>query len=380
MNRSRTGARILLPLIPSLAIRRFQYGVLIRCDQTRAVTVGTLLRLLLEVALALYLFWLPGWDGLVIATTALTAGVVFEAAYATVRVRPAVRDSLPDVLPNARPLTAHRFLRFYIPLVLTTFMQILLQPLVSASLSRMPDSLGSLALWPVLYGVLIMTNSAAIAYVEAVIVLLDRPGSIEELQRFTWRLGLTLATIPLALAVTPAGDYLFGQIAALPAELLQQARLALWLMIPLPALTTLSSWYQGVLISGQRTRSITEAVSLSVTTVTVLLTLGSIWGGQPCVGATGTGPPALRCAGGLPGYDCIRRRVNRTQHLAVAAHPAHLPVDPPAACPGIGVGDWKDGYFGPSFRQNVKCAAPSTVRNSTRQPQERLLNEELVLR
>ncbi len=293
----RTGARILLPLIPSLAIRRFQYGVLIRCDQARAVTIGTLLRLLLEVALALYLFWLPGWDGLVIATTALSVGVMFEAAYATVRVRPAVRDSLPDVLPNAKPLTAHRFMRFYFPLVLTTFMQILLQPLVSASLSRMPDSLGSLALWPVLYGVLIMTNSAAIAYVEAVIVLLDRPGSIEELQRFTWRLGLTLAAIPLVLAVTPAGDYLFGQIAALPAELLQQARLALWLMIPLPALTTLSSWFQGVLISGQRTRSITEAVSLSVTTVTVLLTLGSIWGGQPCVSATG--PGRLFC--GVPG-------------------------------------------------------------------------------
>ena len=176
-------------------------------------------------------------------------------------------------------------------------MQILLQPLVSASLSRMPDSLGSLALWPVLYGVLIMTNSAALAYVEAVIVLLERPGSIEQLQRFTWRLGLALATIPLLLAATPAGDYLFGRIAALPAELLQQARLALWLMIPLPALTTLSSWYQGVLISGQRTRSITEAVSLSVTTVTVLLTLGSIWGGQPCVGVTG--PGRLFC--GVPG-------------------------------------------------------------------------------
>lgn len=293
----RTGARILLPFIPSIAIRRFQYGVLIRCDQARAVTIGTMVRLMIEVGLALYLFWLPGWDGLVIATTALTAGAMFEAAYATIRVRPVIRDSLPSVLPSARPLTAHRFIRFYFPLVLTTFMQILLQPLVSASLSRMPDSLGSLALWPVLYGVLIMTNSAALAYVEAVIVLLDRPGSIEELQRFTWRLGLALATVPLLLAATPAGDYLVGRIAALPEELLQQARLALWLMIPLPALTTLSSWYQGVLISGQRTRSITEAVSLSVTTVTVLLTLGSIWGGQPCVGATG--PGRLFC--GMPG-------------------------------------------------------------------------------
>ena len=293
----RSAVRVMLPFIPSLAIRRFQYGVLIRCDQTRAVTVGTLLRLVLEVAVAFALFWLPGWDGLIIATTSLTVGVVFEATYATIRVRPVIRNNLLSVLPGERPLTANRFMRFYLPLVLTTLMQILLQPLVSASLSRMPDSLGSLALWPVLYGVLIMTNSAAIAYVEAVIVLLDRPGSIEALQRFTWQLGLTLAAVPLLLAVTPLGNLLFAGVTALPPELLQQARVALWLMIPLPALTALSSWFQGVLINGQRTRSITEAVSLSVTTMTVLLTLGSLWGGQPCADETGRG--SLLC--GVPG-------------------------------------------------------------------------------
>ena len=281
----RTGVRILLPFIPSLAIRRFQYGVLIRCDQTRAVSVGTLLRLVLEVALALGLYWLARWDGITVATTAITAGVMFEAVYATMRVRPVLRNNLLTVLPGERPLTVHRFMRLYLPLVLTTFMQIMLQPLVSASLSRMPDSLGSLALWPVLYGVLIMTNSAAIAYVEAVIVLLDRPGSIEALQRFAWQLGLALSAVPLTLAVTPIGDIWFERFAALPPELLMQAQITLWLMIPLPALTALSSWFQGALISGQRTRSITEAVTLSVTTIAILLTLGSLWVGQPCTAA-----------------------------------------------------------------------------------------------
>ena len=293
----RSGVRIMLPFIPSIAIKRFQYGALIRCDRTRAVSVGTLLRLVIEVTIALVLFWLPGWDGLNIATTAITVGVVFEAVYATVRVRPAVRNNLLQIAPGERPLTANRFMRFYLPLALTTFMQIMLQPLVSASLSRMPDSLGSLALWPVLYGVLIMINSAAIAYVEAVIVLLDRPGSIEALQRFAWQLGLALAAIPLALAVTPIGDYLFERVTALPPELLRQAQITLWLMIPLPALTALSSWFQGALINGQRTRSITEAVSLSVTTVTALLTLGTMWGGRNC--GTGAGGGVLCGAPGV---------------------------------------------------------------------------------
>ena len=110
-------------------------------------------------------------------------------------------------------------------------MQMLLQPLVSASLSRMPDSIGSLALWPVLFGVLLVINSAAIAFVEVVIVHLDQPGSIEALRRFALRLAVLLALVPLALSVTPLGDLWLIRFAALPADLLQQAKTALWLVI-----------------------------------------------------------------------------------------------------------------------------------------------------
>ena len=260
------------------------------------------MRLILEVALAIGLFRLAAWDGILIATTSISAGVLFEAVYATVRVRPVLLNELPPAAPpscsSTPSLTLNRFMRFYLPLALTTLLQISLQPLVSASLSRMPDSLGSLALWPVLYGVLIMANSAAIAYVEAVIVLLDRPGSLKALRRFTWQLGLSLSAIPLVLAVTPLGRFLFFRITGLPLELIEQAQNALWLMIPLPALTTLSSWFQGTLINSQRTRAITEAVLLSSTTIAVLLALGSLWGGQPCLTLT-AGSQAFLC--GVPG-------------------------------------------------------------------------------
>ncbi len=284
----RSGVRIMLPFIPSLALRRFQYGVLIRCDQTRAVSLGTVLRLVLEVALAVGLFLLSGWNGVIVASVTISTGVVFEAVYATLRVRPVVRKNLLSKIPGVPPLSWNRFFRFYLPLVLTTFMQILLQPLVSASLSRMPDSIGSLALWPVLFGVLIMTNSAAFAFVESVIVLLDRPGSIEVLRRFTWKLAFALAAVPLVMAVTPFGDFWFLRIAALPPELLQQAKAVLWLIIPLPALTALSSLFQGTLINSQRTRSITEADAFSLTTVTTLLILGGLWAGRPCLAGGGS--------------------------------------------------------------------------------------------
>ena len=290
----RSGFRILLPLVPSLALRRYQYGVLIRCGKTRAVSLGTVTRLLLEVVLAIGLFQYTGLDGVVVASTAIATGVVYEAIYATIRVRPVVQKNLLSITPGHAPLSWERFLRFYLPLALTTLMQMLLQPLVSASLSRMPDSIGSLALWPVLFGVLLVINSAAIAFVEVVIVHLDQPGSIEALRRFALRLAVLLALVPLALSVTPLGDLWLIRFAALPADLLQQAKIALWLVIPLPALTTISSTLQGTLINGQRTRGVTEADAMSLAAVAMLLTLGTLLGGRPCLGEV-EGSAAVLC-------------------------------------------------------------------------------------
>ena len=192
----RIGFRILIPLVPSLALRRYQYGVLIRCGKTRAVSLGTVTRLLIEVVLAIGLFQFTGLDGVVVASTAIATGVVYEAIYATIRVRPVVQKNLISITPGHAPLSWGRFLRFYLPLALTTLMQMLLQPLVSASLSRMPDSIGSLALWPVLFGVLLVINSAAIGFVEVVIVHLDQPGSIEALRRFALRLAVCTGAGP----------------------------------------------------------------------------------------------------------------------------------------------------------------------------------------
>jgi len=64
-------------------------------------------------------------------------------------------------------LTVGAFLRFYIPLAVTVLLTMLVQPLVSAALSRMPRPLESLAVWPVVWGLLIMWQSTGIAYHEA---------------------------------------------------------------------------------------------------------------------------------------------------------------------------------------------------------------------
>jgi Na+-driven multidrug efflux pump len=136
----------------------------------------------------------------------------------------------------------------------------------------MPDPLNSLAVWPVLFGFLIMWQSVGIGYNEAVIALLDEPRSLVRLRRFTILLTTVMTLLLLAVTATPLSAFWFGRVAALPPALVELARQALWLGLLLPGLRIWQSWYQGALTYARRTRSITESM------VVLLLITGTILG------------------------------------------------------------------------------------------------------
>ena len=115
------------------------------------------------------------WPGIAVGTLAVAAGVSCEAVYAGWAVRPAVRalrsapsdaasaGAAPAAAVSAGPdlprLTFRRFLEFYIPLALTPLIMLIGMPLASGGMSRMPMALNSLAVWPVLSGLVFMLRS-----------------------------------------------------------------------------------------------------------------------------------------------------------------------------------------------------------------------------
>jgi hypothetical protein len=109
--------------------------------------------------------------------------------------------------------------------------------------------------------------------------LLPRAGAAAALRRFTLRLLLLNAAPVVLLAVTPLGGLWFAHVAALPPALAGLAASALWLGPPLPALTVLHSWYQGVLVHSRFTRAIPESLGLFLATVTALVAAGVVWSG-----------------------------------------------------------------------------------------------------
>jgi hypothetical protein len=281
---ARLGLVLLLPWTWAIASRRFHQGVLIRHGQSRAVGWGTALRLstcctVLAVGLAV-----GRGPGVAVAATALSCGVLAEAIYAAVRVR-RVRRSLPK--EPVRPLLRGRpFVRFYLPLAMTPLVTLVILPVGTAAVSRMPDPLPSLAVWPMANAVVFVLQALGLALHEVVVALLEEPGARAPLRRFALGLGLATTVALALLAVPPVAHAWFSGVAGLRSPLAAIGAATLWLALPIPATRVAQSWFQGLLVHARRTRAITEAVVVFAVVCVSVLVLGvwrAQWVGLPVV-------------------------------------------------------------------------------------------------
>ncbi len=304
----RQGLRLLVPWTWAIAHRRFHQGVLIRHGRSRAVGMGTGVRLLAN-GLVLFGSALSGeLPGTAVAAAALTTGVLSEAAYVRLRVRPVLRGELRDPLPSDLALTRLGFLRFYVPLAMTSLLNLLMEPIGAAAIGRMPQALDSLAIWPVISGFVFMVMSLGVAFNEVVVALRGRPGARRTLRRFAMGLA-AFSVLPLLAPALwpPVASLLLETVTGLPPRLATLAQRGLWFALPLPGLAVVQSWYQGNLVYSRRTRGIPESLGLYLLTASSVAFAGVLWGGAP---GLFVGLAALVAGGGVQAL-WLRRRCHR---------------------------------------------------------------------
>jgi len=271
-------APIMTPWSWSIAYRRFYQGVLIRFNRSKVVGIGTVVRLTTNFLVLATGYLISSIPGIVVGASAVAVGVVSEAIYIGIVVRPVVNLELKVAPPDKTPLTWHAFFAFYIPLALTSLLTLIANPIGSAALSRMPNALESLAVWPVVTGLIFILRSLGIAFNEVVVALMDELHSYAILKRFTNILSAGTTAILLLFAATPLSTFWFATLSALPPNLVKMAQLGLWIALPLPALSVVQSWYQGAILHGRRTSGITESVVIYLLTTSVILGAGIYWG------------------------------------------------------------------------------------------------------
>jgi hypothetical protein len=256
---ARLGMYVGLPWAFAVAYRRFHQGVMIRFEHSRAVTVGTMLRFSADAAVLATALSLRSIPGTVVATGMMVVGVITEAVYVGIRVRPVLRQLKPT--PSAADKVLLRdMITFFIPLAVMPLLQQLVRPIGSAAISRLPDPLISLDVWPVVASLSFLVVTPGSAFNEVVITMLDRPRARRSIERFLYILMGAQFSVMLVLALTPLSSLWFGRVSGLEPELAHVASQAFLLLIPSSLITPLNSWFTGAILHSRRSRAVTEGM------------------------------------------------------------------------------------------------------------------------
>ncbi|MGE5359852.1 MAG: hypothetical protein ACM3NQ_12615 [Bacteroidales bacterium] len=273
---------LLVPWPAAIGYRRFYQGILVRHHMPRRVAYGTVVRLVSMSVSALALATLVHWPGACIGSLALLTGVIAEAVASRVMARhvvhqllhpttsevPAVSDVSVGATMPAR-LTTRDILAFYYPLALTSLLAIAVSPLVTFFLGRSRSALDSLAVLPVISGLVFLFRSGGIAYQEVAVALVGpNPDNERPVARVAAGLAALSSLALVVLLFTPLVHVYFAKLAGLPDEL---ARFAVWparVLVVVPALEYLLTYQRSRLILARHTRPITVAAAAEVITVT----------------------------------------------------------------------------------------------------------------
>ena len=166
---ARIGLMIMTPWTWAIAYRRYHQGVLIRFGHFKAVGAGTVMRLSANGLVLLIGYSLGTLSGIVVATSAVIAGVISEAIFIGLAVRPVLRDDVKPAPPVVPPLIWRAFCVLH-PIGVDIVHQLgCATDRQAPGLSRMPDPIASLAVWPVVTGLLFLIRSLGFALNEVVV-------------------------------------------------------------------------------------------------------------------------------------------------------------------------------------------------------------------
>jgi hypothetical protein len=272
----RIGLRIMLFWSAAIGWRRFLQGIMIRYGHTKWVAWGTVVRLITSAGTVIALYTSTELSGVVIGSTALVIGVIAEALFATIAVQPILKEHFALNSPSAEGnvLTYRELFWFHLPLATTSLLILLVQPMVSISLSRSPTPTLALAAWSIVFQIMLVMRSPALALPEVVIALTDGLRTFAPLRRFTLTLVTITSLFMIALTLTPLINFYLLGVQDTTDAVAAVVKAGIVLFIPLPALAIMISWIRGLLIDARVTRIVNGGMFINVFITALILILG----------------------------------------------------------------------------------------------------------
>ncbi len=163
-----------------------------------------------------------------------------------------------------------QFVRFYLPLIATSYLLTATNPLLAAALARTSDPATALAGYGVAFALIGVIYAPLLVVQQITAQRLLRASSIAPVRTFTAGLGAALSLFAALVAFSPLGVWLLRTIVGVEGAILDEAVSAMTALWPVPLLTGLRAYHQGRLVAGHRTNPIAWATGLRTGTLAVI--------------------------------------------------------------------------------------------------------------
>lgn len=269
---ARFGLAIMLPWSGFIGWRRYLQGILIRYGRTTPVGLGTAVRMSTIAIVISILYLTTHLMGIQIAACALSSAVFAEAMYIHWASRSVIREHFSGEV-DAPAVELRKLSSFHLPLAATTLVMLSSAPIVTAALSRMPNSIEQQAAYQVASTLIWLMRTTVYALPETVIALYSSARE-SMLRGFCLRLGLLASSIMLVLYLLRLDVWFFTTVLGERSGLAALAHQAFLAAVLLPLIGALQSYLRGTLTAHHLTVSRLTAVLVNTLTFCVGLGVG----------------------------------------------------------------------------------------------------------
>ncbi|MDF1662307.1 MAG: hypothetical protein P1V97_11075 [Planctomycetota bacterium] len=161
------------------------------------------------------------------------------------------------------PLTQSRLFWFWIPLFLSWLLMTAEGPIIHAALTRLPDSIVTLAAFGIVMSLSVTIESPVIMLLSTSTALADRWSSYLVLRRFTIHLNIAMTVVALLFGFCdPFYDALVLDLLKVPEKIAEAAQEGMKIMVLWSAAIGWRRFHQGLLIRYGATRQITIGTAI----------------------------------------------------------------------------------------------------------------------
>ena len=272
---ARPGFIAMLPWSAAIGWRRYLQGILISRGQTRAVGLGTLVRVSSVAVTAFGLTMFSSLPPCVVVGIVLIAGVIAEAIFIHSVSREAVRQTdLIEDHAEGEVLNLAKLYRFHIPLTMTTLVSLCGPPSVAAAIDRLGNPVATLAAFQLSNSFLWMLRSFTYALPEVVITLYRNAQSARAMRQFSIRIGLIASGITALFGFSGLAVLYFSGPLNAPQDIAKIAAFGVAIGVAMPGIAAGQSYLRGMLTAHHLTVSRFMATGIGIGVLVASLVIG----------------------------------------------------------------------------------------------------------